>query len=774
MEVLEKEDITSELAEIILDKVHLAMSKENPDWQVWAFNPEGEDWQEYELNTLSRNGLLKVLKNSKKELSSEASKALAKEFKLLGAKFLSDFLIQRSKFQKEESEENKKIQTDKSVSSGVFSNILKSEPTPSQIRAGNYKKTHITVQGIPISIENKKGSYRSGTDSNGNTWKNKIHFDYGYIKRTRGADGDHVDVFVGPDYESRVVFVINQKNKDGSFDEHKVMLGFHDEKAARTGYLRNYAKNWKGFGSIVTLTIPQFKEWIKTGDQTREIKNPKIEFLKSRLCALRENLLSISEVSNLQNKESVLFEIQKSDRFQTFLPFRETPKPLLDFDSIRSAVRESNNVLRQILKADLGQNADPVGTKHLWNDGLWHEKTSDGWDLVRDEKNSKKEERTIKKRKPRKTKPDRPKKGTTHPTTLAFPQIRVIKQYTAKEDYDRTQIETLKQKIAKNGYDPSFPLTVDFKDDQWTIVAGHHRYEAVKELIEEGMLPPEFKIPVVAKEFANDNARLAAQISENHRRSVLPTDEAIAYGKLIANGWDTKRISEELGLKPGEIQKRLALNNLNPELFRLIKKKDRSLPLGIAEVIGTFCVDANDKPNSTMQLRAFRWYQENRSKYGSRGPSVLQGYIKELKSGEFEGFDLESTETAVQKEALKSVSSREKASANKKMLEVMVDGIMKTYSRVLGDNVTSLAPGVTKELAASLALTSDKGVDSIAILAKLGVIIQDLTLVKNAIYGKLKEIEDDSSIPMLFAKSYLKDIDEAIELSNILKAELTA
>lgn len=113
MEVLEKEDITPEIAEKILDKVHLAMSKENPDWQVWAMDEDLEDWQEYELNTLSRNGLLLVLRNSKKELSFDAGIKLAKEFRGLGANFLSDFLIGRSKFQKDSEEE--KNRTDKSV-----------------------------------------------------------------------------------------------------------------------------------------------------------------------------------------------------------------------------------------------------------------------------------------------------------------------------------------------------------------------------------------------------------------------------------------------------------------------------------------------------------------------------------------------------------------------------------------------------------------------------------------------------------------------------------
>ncbi|OMI16723.1 ParB/RepB/Spo0J family partition protein [Leptospira weilii] len=588
MEVLEKEEINPELAEIILDKVHLAMSKENPDWQDWAMDEEGEEWKEVELNSLSRKCFLRVLKNSSKELTSEAGKKLAKEFKALGAKFLSDFLFERTEFQNENEEE--KIQTDKSVSSGPFLNILKSNPTPSPIRAGNYKKSRQKVQG------------------------------------------------------------------------------------------------------------------------------------------------------------------------KSFL-------------EIRKAVEKSNRELLSLKKAGRGRPAAQIGTTNLWDDGLFHEKTSNGWKVVKKPKNEPNQNPPKKERKPRKKKIERPKKGHTNPTSLPFPKIRVVSQYTKKEDYDRTQIETLKQKIFKNGYDPSFPMTIDFKDGQWTVVAGHHRYEAVKELIAEGKISANFEIPVVTKRFADENSRLAAQISENHRRNVLPTDEAIAYGKLVKDGWDIKRISEELGIKQGEIQKRLALNNLSPELFRLVHKKDRSLPLGIAEVIGTFCKDANDKPNSTMQLKAFRWYQENRSKYGSRGPSVLQNYIKELQSGEFENFDFDSVATNVQKEALRTIGSKEKASANKKMLEVMVENLMKTYNRVLGDNITSLSPDVAKELAASLALTSDKGVNSVAILGKLGVIIQDLTLIKNSIQSKLKEIEDDSSIPMLFARSFLADIEEAIELSNVLKSE---
>jgi hypothetical protein len=76
------------------------------------------------------------------------------------------------------------------------------QPTEAQKEAGNYKKAHITVQGFDITIENPKGSIRSGVDENGKTWSNTMQSHYGYFKRTEGKDGDQIDVFIGENPES--------------------------------------------------------------------------------------------------------------------------------------------------------------------------------------------------------------------------------------------------------------------------------------------------------------------------------------------------------------------------------------------------------------------------------------------------------------------------------------------------------------------------------------------------------------------------------------------
>lgn len=151
-------------------------------------------------------------------------------------------------------------------------------PTDAQKDAGNYKKGHLTLQGLNIALENPKGSIRSGTNQDGKAWQSTMAHDYGYIKRTLGADGDHVDVFIGDQLDGETVYVVDQVDpKTGKFDEHKVMMGFADEQAARDGYLANYEKGWKGLGAIKAMPIEAFKRWLSDGDTTKPVVAGKAE-----------------------------------------------------------------------------------------------------------------------------------------------------------------------------------------------------------------------------------------------------------------------------------------------------------------------------------------------------------------------------------------------------------------------------------------------------------------------------------------------------------------
>lgn len=144
---------------------------------------------------------------------------------------------------------------------------VNTEPTEAQKEAGNYKKGHVQVGTFDITIEQPQGSVRKGTDANGKQWESKMHNTYGYFRGTEGVDGDHIDVFLSNDidgWNGRKVFVVDQYNPDGSFDEHKVMLGFNDVDEAKSDYLANYESGWENGRRIdvSTVNLEYFEKWI--------------------------------------------------------------------------------------------------------------------------------------------------------------------------------------------------------------------------------------------------------------------------------------------------------------------------------------------------------------------------------------------------------------------------------------------------------------------------------------------------------------------------------
>lgn len=143
------------------------------------------------------------------------------------------------------------------------------EPSIPQAMAGNYPKEHQRRDGMEISIESAAGSIRK--DKTGKKdWAQKMHHDYGYIRGTKGADydknEDQVDAFVNPgSKEGGNVFVINQNDAQGNFDEHKVMMGFDTKEEAEKAYLSNYEEGWTGLGSTAEMTMDDFKTWVFDG-----------------------------------------------------------------------------------------------------------------------------------------------------------------------------------------------------------------------------------------------------------------------------------------------------------------------------------------------------------------------------------------------------------------------------------------------------------------------------------------------------------------------------
>ena len=173
----------------------------------------------------------------------------------------------------EKSEESKETSLSEQISTA--SAEVNTNPTDAQKEAGNFKKGHVQVGTFDITIEQPQGSIRRGKDANGKKWESKMHNTYGYFRGTEGVDGDHIDVFLSNDidgWNGRKVFVVDQYNPDGTFDEHKVMLGFNDVDEAKSDYLANYEKGWENGRRIdvTPVNLEDFEKWI--GSSHRKTK----------------------------------------------------------------------------------------------------------------------------------------------------------------------------------------------------------------------------------------------------------------------------------------------------------------------------------------------------------------------------------------------------------------------------------------------------------------------------------------------------------------------
>ena len=172
-------------------------------------------------------------------------------------------------------------------------------PSDAQKESGNYKKGHIKFGGYDYTIENPKGSTRSGKDADGKEWKVTMHDTYGYIRGKFGKDGDHLDMFINDkadlDNWNGDVFVVDQVNPDGSFDEHKVMYGYDSMDDAEKAYLANYSKGWQGLGNITGASKAEFDKWLDTSN--RKIK-PFADYAK----------VKFSQAQSVDNEEPKTFE----------------------------------------------------------------------------------------------------------------------------------------------------------------------------------------------------------------------------------------------------------------------------------------------------------------------------------------------------------------------------------------------------------------------------------------------------------------------------------
>lgn len=133
----------------------------------------------------------------------------------------------------------------------------------------------LVSHGLPITIEHKRGTQRQLHDDSGKVvYKVHMHHSYGYIRNTKGRDGDEVDCFVGPMKNAKEVYVIHMKDMgpvpSEREDEDKCMIGFPSADAAKTAFLLHYPDTF--YNGMTSLPLTVFKKRLKQAQKPHREK----------------------------------------------------------------------------------------------------------------------------------------------------------------------------------------------------------------------------------------------------------------------------------------------------------------------------------------------------------------------------------------------------------------------------------------------------------------------------------------------------------------------
>lgn len=351
-------------------------------------------------------------------------------------------------------------------------------------------------------------------------------------------------------------------------------------------------------------------------------------------------------------------------------------------------------------------------------------------------------------------------------------EIKTKVQYTKVEHYDRPVIDGIKNSILQNGFDPSRPITLD---SDGFVVDGHHRFTAVQELIREKKLPEDTLIATVRKNYKSEADRVLDQVASNKmRRIVNPLDDAEAYKKLVDSGKSIQEISDHTGENPEKIRNTIALNNLIPEIKQLInsdhlsgrkktskkeegtEEKQKSISLSVAMQIGRNAIKEDGTPNQTIQLKAFKYAQENKVT-----PSQVANYIKTLKDQSFNFGQIDNKgRSKVEQEALSKIEGGEdQAHAIASKGENFVKETQKVFSKIFGDSLGQVDPKILNEMTASIIASKGEG-KAENFVNHLDILEKTIAMAKDIFKKKLGEIKADSTMDSFFAfgKSYIYDL----------------
>jgi hypothetical protein len=171
-------------------------------------------------------------------------------------------------------------------------------------KVGYVLEGHTEFQGLPIAIENDVGSVRKGVDKDGNPWETEMKFPYGYLKGTKGADGEEVDVYVGPNEDAENAYIVHQLKKDtGEYDEDKVMLGMNSKEEAKKGFLAHYNSK-KFLGPIKEVPMERLVKLMNSQEKLVKISELELPFRVATVPGVSDKINSVLKDEGLLEKDT--------------------------------------------------------------------------------------------------------------------------------------------------------------------------------------------------------------------------------------------------------------------------------------------------------------------------------------------------------------------------------------------------------------------------------------------------------------------------------------
>ncbi len=248
------------------------------------------------------------------------------------------------------------------------------QPTDAQKEAGNYAHGHITVGGLDISVETPAGATRSGVNK-GKRWSVKNTAHYGYVKRSTGADGEQVDVYVKPGTSPAhegMVFVVDQYDPEtGRFDEHKALLGYGTQAEAAKAYDAHFndRSGAKRRGAVTSMTTEAFKTWLKNGATDKPVSPTRFNGETSDTAqAVQDEIarstgkMSLPRSAQKPGESDAAFELRRAAATQAAKTARTAQQALPtkqgDQAEVRAALRVPDDAPVSILTAASRPDAD--------------------------------------------------------------------------------------------------------------------------------------------------------------------------------------------------------------------------------------------------------------------------------------------------------------------------------------------------------------------------------------------------------------------------------